>query len=140
MNNIALSSSKPKRKFIVEIIASLLLLFFVHSCIITYIQLENLKNMLAFYTVHTSIVACIVIVFESLIALLLFLPRTRSVGLALALLFAITAIITMLLRPYYPHDFGGIVNDISRRQRYLLYGLIAFFSLTGMIIAVLKKE
>lgn len=140
MKKIALSNNKRKKKLVAEILASLLLIFFVHSFISTYIQLQGLKNMLAFYTSNRDILAWSILFVELAVILTLFVPRVRSIGFVASAIFAATAIIVIILTPHYPHDFGGIINYISNKQKLMLYGLIILISLLGGIESLLFRR
>lgn len=135
-----LSGKMPRRNLFVEIIAALLLLFFVHSVISNYIQLQSLKNLLAFYTRNTATVAWLMITAETMIALLLFLPKTRKLGFIAVLLAALFTGYLQLSKPYYPHDFGGIINYLAKNQQYGLYSLLILLSLTGLLFTVIRKK
>jgi len=138
MKNETLNGSLPKRNLIVEITASLLLIFFVHSFITSYLHIKSLKNLLAFYTLSTGEVAWAIVVTETIISILLFTPRTRNLGLVFSLLFAITGLFITVRNPYIPHDFGGFVNYISPKQQYLLYVLLGLLSIIGIVGSKIK--
>ena len=139
MKNITLSgNSLPKQKLFADIFSSLLLIFFIHTTISTYVNFSTLESLLGFYTSHTLTVAWIIIIVEFLISLLLLIPQTRTVGLVLSILFALTAIFTIVRTPHYPHDFGGMLNDISRTQKFLAYGCIILVAILGIILSFKK--
>lgn len=140
MKQKTLPGKMPKRNLPVEIIASLLLVFFVHSIISNYIQLQSLKNLLAFYTRNPSTVAWLIIIIESIIAALLFMPRTRVIGFITVLIAALYAGYIQFSHPHYPHDFGGIINSLTKKQQYALYGLLCLLSITGLVLSVLKRK
>lgn len=140
MKQKTLPGKMPKRNLPVEIIASLLLVFFVHSIISNYIQLQSLKNLLAFYTRNTTTVAWLVILAETIIAALLFMPRTRVIGFVCVLIAALYTGYVQFSHPHFPHDFGGIINSLARKQRYALYGLLCLLSITGVVLSVLKRK
>lgn len=138
MKNATLSGNAPKRNLIFEIIASLLLIYFVHSFITTYLHIVSLKNLLAFYTLNTTEVAWAIVITETIIAILLFTPQTRNLGLVFSLLFAITGLFITVRNPHIPHDFGGFVNYISPKKQYLLYVLLGLLSIIGIVSSKLK--
>lgn len=129
-----------KRKTIVEIISALLIVFFLHSAISNYIQLQSLKNLLAFYTINTTEVAWAIVIVEAVIALLLFISRTRLTGLLAVLLFTLYAGYTVLRTPHFPHDFGGILNNLSSKQHILIYVLLALMTIAGIWLAIRKPR
>lgn len=124
-----------KKNAAVEVISALLLVFYLHSVISNYVQLQSLKNMLAFYTVHTTPVAWAIVLIEFVIALLLFIPRTKGAGLLLSSLFVITIAVVIFRSPHFPHDFGGLLNNIGDKQKLIL-GIVML--VTG-VIALLQS-
>lgn len=140
MKQKTLSGGLPKRNLPAEIVAALLLIFFVHSVISNYIQLQSLKNLLAFYTRNTTLVAWLIILSEIFIATLLFMPRTRLIGFVAVLIATLFTVYTQLSKPHYPHDFGGIINHLTRMQQYILYGVVSAFSIFGVLLSVLKRK
>lgn len=129
-----------KKNTIVEVIAALLLVFYVHSVISIYVQLQSLKNMLAFYTPHTSLFAWGFVIVELLIVIAIFLPKTRAVGFLLSAAFAITLITTTRLTPGYPHDFGGVINVLSTNLKLVLLIVITILSLLGFGIKLRRQK
>ena len=109
-----------KSKTIVEIIAALFIVFFVHSAILSFLRIQSLKNLLAFYTYSKTEVAWAIIIIEVATALLLIFPRTRTLGLIMSLLFMIGLGITIWLTLYHPHDFEGVLNNMTNKQRWWL--------------------
>lgn len=130
----------PKRKFIFEIIAGLLLAFFVYTLISSYIQLQSLKNLLAFYTKYTSEVAWMMIISELIISIILFVPRTRYIGLILVMLYSSYGFYIVITHFHYPHDFGGVLNRISTTQQLVLFCLLFVLALFGIISRLRKSR
>jgi uncharacterized membrane protein len=118
-----------KRKTIVEIITILFLVFFIHNVINNYVGLQSLKNLLGFYTRNFIIVAWTIIVIETINVVLLIVPGTRTLGLLMTSLLMLALAITVWITPYFPHDFGGILNDRTGPQ-------IIFFAIFGVILAL----
>lgn len=125
-----------KRTTIVEIIASLLLIFFVHTAISTFINLQSLKNLLAFYASNFSVVAWIVLIIEGIVLSLIFVPKTRSAGFLAVILCVSYAVYQVFSKPHFPHDFGGIINNISHTQQLVLYSILLTLSVTGFCLQV----
>jgi hypothetical protein len=119
-----------KRKIVVDIIASIFIIFFTHSAIGNYIGMQSLKNLLGFYTPHVSEIAWCIVIIEAVIATLLVISRTRLIGLLLTFIFMIFLAITVWMTPNYPHDFGGILNDKPGK-------LLVLFAGIGIVFAVL---
>jgi hypothetical protein len=140
MKKTTFSSSLLKRNFIVEIIASLLLIFFVHTLISTYINLQSLKNMLPFYTRHNNSVAWIVVIVESVTILLLFFSKTRIIGLAVVLTLSIIAGYIVIKHPSYPHHFGGILNHFSDTQHIVFYSFLSAIAIISSCLLLLKRK
>lgn len=90
--------------------------------------------MLTFYTVHTSLVAWIIISVEFIIALLLFIPRSRRAGLLLSALFVIILMIVSFWWPHNPHDFGGIVNELGNKRKFILGIVVLLLSFSAFMI------
>ncbi|MBO9564167.1 MAG: hypothetical protein J7621_15390 [Niastella sp.] len=123
-----------KKNTIVEIVSALLLVFYIHCLISNCVQLQSLKNMLTFYTVHTSLVAWMIISLEFIIALLLFIPRSRRAGLLLSSLFVIILMIVSFRWPHNPHDFGGIVNELGNKRKLILGIVVLLLSFSAFMI------
>lgn len=123
-----------KKSTIVEIVSALLLVFYIHSLISNCVQLQSLKNMLTFYTVHTTLVAWIIVFLEFAIVLLLFIPRSRRAGLLLSSLFVIVLMIVSFRWPHNPHDFGGIVNEMGDKRRFILGLVVLLMSFAAFMI------
>lgn len=140
MKTKASLSSSQKRLQLPEIISLLLLVFFVHTSVAIYIQFQSLIHMLVFYTNHTTVFAWIIFITNIIIAILLFIPRTRFIGLISAAFFAISGIITMVLTPHNPHDFGGVINELPTKQRYILYSIIALIAIINIFLTLQKAK
>jgi signal transduction histidine kinase len=129
-----------KRSKWVDVSTAVLLLYFVHSFVSTYIQFLSLRNTLAFYTENREFWVWTLIVTEFITALLLFVPKTRLYGLTLSLLFAIFVITLIFITPHYPHHFGGILNVRSRRFKLVVLFLVGLISLSAIISKLLHKR
>lgn len=140
MKNTILSGKRLPRNIYAEIIASLLLIFFVHTLVSSFIQLQSVKNMLAFYTRNTTFVAWLIIILETIVTALIFFPRTRLMGFIAAILIISCAGIAIVIYPHYPHDFGGIFNNITHNQKWIIIGLTASLSLIGISSYLLRKK
>ncbi len=127
-----------KRKTIVEIISALLTVFFLHGAITNYIQLQSLKNLLAFYTFNTTEIAWVIIIAEAAIGLLLSIPKLRIVGLVAVPLFALYAGYTVLRTLHFPHNFGGILNNLSTKQHILIYVSLGISAMAGIWLKMRK--
>lgn len=140
MKNRTLPDNKPKRNMIIEIISSLLLVFFIHSIIYNFINLQSLKNLLGFYTRNKSETAWLIVITETLIALLLFLPQTRLLGFFSVLFISIFAGYIVIKFSFFPHHFGGILNNFSKTQHILFYSLLILMAITGIFLHFFWKK
>ena len=142
MKNATLSGEMPKRNVIIEIIAAILLLFYVHSIIslCSYYGFVSLENLLAFYTHNTTFTAISIIIFEGIISILLFFRRIRIYGFISSLLAITFAGIMILLYPHKPHDFGGVFNYISYWQKWTLIVIIVILSVLGILKSYWAKN
>jgi len=140
MKNSTLSGKMPKQNLFVEIIASLLLIFFVHTLISSYIQLQSLKNLLGFYTSNTSVVAWTIIIVEFITFLLLLIPRTRLFGFLITIFCSIFAGYLVVSNPHLPHDFGGIINFLPWKIQFLLCSLLSILSGVGIFLMKVKPQ
>lgn len=130
-------SGKPLPKNIyIEIIASLLIIYFAHSSISIAVHsgFTSLKNCLAFYTNFPIPLSSFLLGTEICITLLLLFPLTRVWGFAVSMLFAISIAWLCWAYPQYPHHFGGWFNEITHLQRWILLGSI--FSLSFMTFII----
>ncbi len=126
-----------------EIIAALLLIFMIHTLVSSYVQLQSLKNLLAFYTANTensTIIAWLIVLSEFFVVILLFFPRTRVIGLIGVLVLMLFAASIMWVYPRHPHHFGGIINKIAKNDRRILVAVVAVISIIGIIFSLLKKR
>lgn len=140
MKNKILSGKSTPENIYTEIIASLLLIFFVHTLVSSFIQLQSVKNMLAFYTRNNTLLAWLIIIAEAIVAVLIFFPRTRLTGFTAAWVVISFAGAAILLYPHYPHDFGGLFNTITRKQKWILIASVIILSTAGITIKVLKQR
>ena len=140
MKNTTLSGNKPKRNLIVEIISGLLLIFFIHTIFYNFLNIQSLKNLLGFYTRNTSEIAWVIIISETLIALLLFLPQTRLLGFFAVILISIFAGYIVIKYSFFPHHFGGILNHLSKTQHILFYSLLILMAITGIFLHIFRKK
>lgn len=129
-----------KKNTIVEVIAALLLVFYVHSVVNIYIQFNGLRSVLSFYTPYALHLTWVILLTEFLIALLLFIPRTRLIGLLMSSLFSLVIIVTIFWSPHNPHDFGGVLNGISEKQKLYLATLLFILGITAFSIKVIERR
>lgn len=140
MNNLMLSGSLPKRNVINTIIVSLLLIFFVHTLTDSYMRLQSLKNVLAFYTKNTASVAWMIMIVELTTALLLYIKKSKKIGFILTMLISFFAGYVLFSNPHYPHAFGGILNNLTPNQQLIVYSLLFLLSTIGLLLNLKKAS
>lgn len=110
-------SNPIKFRFAFEVISAILLTYFLHSAIVSTIQHRTSVNVLAFYTqpgAPREAIAWSITMWQSLVAILLFIPATRLYGFGLAFVYFISLILLSWQFPGDPAMFGGLLNYISR--------------------------
>lgn len=151
MKNTTLSDNVPKQNFVeplyslkrstfVQIIAAILMMFFIHNMVANYINIVTLKNALAFYTVHNVAAAWILISTEAAIILLLFFRQTRAAGLMAVLLVSLFAAYIVYSTPKFPHDFGGLLTNTSNNTRTAILCVTAVISIWGICLSIRKNR
>jgi hypothetical protein len=138
MNKSTLSGKQPPKNIYNEMIVVILLIFWVHTLVSNFIQLQSLKNLLAFYTLNMALVAWLILIAKTIVIALIFFQRTRLPGFFAALLLIFFAGIVIIRYPHYPHNFGGFFNNISRSQQWILITSISILSVIGIITTVLQ--
>lgn len=123
----SLKSSKT-----IELISALLILFFTYNGIMSLINIGNLKNLLAFYTLERSQWAWSIILAELLVAFFLLFPKTRRIGFFATILFCISLCYTISKTPYFPHEFGGILNRLSNQQQIYFSVILSSMAMLGI--------
>ena len=145
MKNATLSGSAIKRTTIVEVISALFILLFVYTAINKFLVLTDLKYVLKDFPLIGSfpqVVAWGLPISESIIALLLFIPRTKLSGLygSLAMMTAFTFYLGYMLvfTPKLPCTCGGMLQKLSWPQ-HLIFNMIFIF-LAIVAIRLYKKQ
>jgi hypothetical protein len=133
-----------KRKLIIEIISSLLILLFVYTAISKFLDYTSFKQVLSKSPLIGSqgaIVAIALPVTELFIAALLFMPRTKLWGLYSS--FALMALFTLYLgymiafSPNLPCSCGGVLKQMTWNQ-HLVFNI--FFTLLAFAGIVLNRK
>jgi hypothetical protein len=142
------AGSKPvTRQFwktlLVEIISGLLLLLFSYTAVSKLIDHNQFVEQLGkspYLEPYATIVAWVIPIAESLIALLLLFKKTRLTGLfaSFALMLAFTIYIyEMLHYSYYvPCSCGGVLAAMSWTQHFWFNVLFTLLTLTGILLAI----
>ena len=133
-----------KRNLIIEIISSLLILLFVYTAISKLLDFTNFKSVLSRSPLiggKAVFVAFALPITELLVALLLFIPRTRLWGLrgsvALMTVFTIYLAYMISFSPHLPCSCGGVLKQMTWRQ-HLVFNI--FFLLLSISGAILKRK
>jgi hypothetical protein len=124
------------RKKITEIIAAILMIYFLHSAISNYVNIENLKEVLAFYTRSFIAVAWLIFIVQAVTFIALFIPKTRLYGQISSFVFLTTLLITLLRKPRVPHDFGGVLNYLNTKETYLFIISCMLLSAIGIALTL----
>jgi putative oxidoreductase len=134
-----------KRTSIVEVISALFILLFVYTAINKFLALNDLKNVLKDYPLiggFPQVIAWGLPGSELIIALLLFLPRTKLSGLygSLAMMTAFTFYLGYMLvfTPKLPCTCGGMLKKLSWPQ-HLIFNIFFVF-LAIVAIWLFKKQ
>jgi putative oxidoreductase len=134
-----------KRTTIVEVISALFILLFVYTAINKFLVLEDLEYVLKDFPLIGSfpqVISWGLPISESIIALLLFIPRTKLLGLyvSLAMMTAFTFYLGYMLvfTPKLPCTCGGMLQKLSWPQ-HLIFNIFFVF-LAIVAIRLYKKQ
>ncbi len=130
-----------KRNLIIEIISSLLILLFVYTAISKLLDFTHFKTVLHGSPLiggKAAIVALALPITELLVALLLFMPRTRLWGfrgsLALMTVFTIYLAYMIAFTPHLPCSCGGVLKQMTWTQHLVFNIFFLLVSLTGLVM------
>jgi len=130
-----------KRSTIVEIIALLFVILFLYTGISKLMEYDVAREQIALTPLLAPIAGVIVIVLpivEIIVSILLFLPRTRKLGLyaSLALMMAFTGYVGYILsyNAELPCTCGGILQQMSWTQHLIFNGVAIVFALTAILL------
>jgi putative oxidoreductase len=133
-----------RRNVLVEIIGSLLILLFVYTAISKLMDIPKFTFTMSRSPLignSASFLALAVPVIELLIAALLFVPRTRLLGLygSLGLMTAFTLYIGYMLSfaDKLPCSCGGVIGKMTWNQ-HLVFNI--FFTLLSLLGVVLERR
>lgn len=129
------------RNTIVEIIASLFILLFAYTGINKFIAIDTLKGTLKEYPIIGDmpvLIAWGLPVIELLVSVLLFIPRTKLLGLysAMALMISFTLYLGYMLvfTPKLPCTCGGMLQQLSWTQHLIFNLLFIVLSVCGLLL------
>lgn len=133
-----------KRTTIVEAIAALYILLFVYTGINKIIAIDTLKYILKDYPligIYPTLIAWGLPVIELMVSVLLFIPKTRKVGLysSLFLMIGFTSYLIYMLTftTQLPCTCGGMLKELSWGQ-HLIFNI--FFITLGVLGIRLYKR
>jgi uncharacterized membrane protein YphA (DoxX/SURF4 family) len=131
-----------KRSTIVEIIALLFVVLFLYTGISKLMEYDVAREQIALTPLLAPIAKEIVIILpiiEILVSVLLFLPRTRRMGLyaSLILMIAFTGYVGYILsyNAELPCTCGGILQEMSWTQHLVFNGAAIVLALTGILLS-----
>jgi uncharacterized membrane protein YphA (DoxX/SURF4 family) len=131
-----------KRSTIVEIIALLFVMLFLYTGISKLMEYDVAMEQIALTPLLAPIAKEIVIVLpiaEIIVSVLLFLPRTRRLGLyaSLLLMISFTGYIVYILsyNDQLPCTCGGILQQMSWTQHLIFNGAAIAFALTAILLS-----
>src|SRR5258706_16059953 len=134
-----------KRNLVIEIISSLLILLFVYTGINKFLAIDSVKLVLKQYPLIGSmpnIIAWGLPITELVVAILLFIPRTRLRGFyaSLLLMTAFTLYLGYMLifTTKLPCTCGGMLQKLSWPQHFVFNIFFVLLSLAGIFL--IKKQ
>lgn len=132
-----------KRNAIVEVISALFILLFAYTAFSKWMDSQNFIAVLAQSPLIGSTLAVSaawsVIISELIICVLLFIPRTRLIGLYSS--FILIAIFTLYIgymiafAPKLPCHCGGVISQMTWPQHLAFNIVFTLLALTGIILA-----
>ncbi len=128
-----------KKNTIVEIIAALLILLFVYTGVSKFLTIDRFIHVLGESPLIgkvSSLIAWVLPITELFIAGLLFIPRTRSIGLyssfILMLIFTIYLGYMLAFTPNLPCSCGGVLQQMSWPQHFIFNIFFTMLALSGI--------
>lgn len=132
------------KKRISDVIATVLMIYFLHSAISNFVNINNLKEVLAFYTRGFRSVAWLIFFAQTAISIALFIQKTRFYGQIGAFVCLAGLTLTIFKHPRFPHDFGGILNYLNTKEIYLFLISCILLSIVSIVLTLkytrTKKE
>lgn len=118
---------KLTKTFAIEIIAALFIFLFIYTALSKFYDFKNFTSVLGQSPLIGKLnllVAWVLPLAELITALLLFIPRTKLVGLyaSLILMIVFTFYIgyMLLFSPHLPCSCGGVIRQLTWKQHLLL--------------------
>jgi hypothetical protein len=133
-----------RKKIAIEIISSLLILLFIYTALSKLLDFTAFKSVLSqspFIGNKAAVVALALPITEIMVALLLFVPRTRLWGFygATVLMTAFTLYLAymILFTPDLPCSCGGVLKQMTWKQ-HLAFNI--FFFLLSLTATLLERK
>jgi putative oxidoreductase len=141
MKDVTFSGGMPRRNgvvrfveknknTIIEVIAALFILLFAYTAYNKFLVLKDLRKVIKEYPLignFSELVAWGLPVTESIIVLLLFLPKTKRIGLICSLImmsaFTLYLGYMLIFTPKLPCTCGGMLQQLSWPQ-HLMFNLV----------------
>ena len=130
-----------KRNLIIEFIGSLLILLFVYTAISKLLDYTAFKNVLSRSPLigeKAGIIALALPIAEVLVAVLLFVPRTRLWGFygSVALMSVFTLYLAYMINftPKLPCSCGGVLKQMTWNQHLVFNVFFVALSVTGLVL------
>lgn len=131
----------PLKRNIVEVISAMYIFLFVYTAFNKLLVLGTLQKVLKEYPLigdYASLVSWGLPVTELIIAVLIFLPRTRLAGLycSLFLMAGFTLYLGYMLvfTPHLPCTCGGMLEKLSWPEHFVLNIFLILLSIIGIIL------
>lgn len=130
-----------RRKLAIEIISSLLLLLFAYTALSKLLDHTSFKEVLSRSPLigdKAAVTSLALPITESLVSVLLFIPRTRLWGLygSLALMTGFTLYLAYMLyyTPNLPCSCGGVLKQMTWNQHLVFNIFFLLLSLAGVVM------
>lgn len=127
------------KKLVIEIISALFILLFVYTAVTKLNDFENFRNVLKSSPLigdKALFVAWMLPIGELIVSLLLFMPRTRVLGLhcSLVLMIVFTAYLSYMLTaaPHLPCSCGGVLQQMSWKEHLVFNICFSLLALLGV--------
>lgn len=137
--------SATSKRIIVEISCLLYVFLFIYAAVSKLIDFENFQIQLGqspLLSEQAGIISWLVPLFEIIIALALFIPRLRTVGLylafALMVMFTVYIIIILNFSSFVPCSCGGILEKMGWTE-HLIFN-VSFILLALIALTIQRKQ
>lgn len=135
------------KKFLIEVIAFLLILLFLYAAGTKLVDIEKFRIVISksplLYSI-SDLVSIIIPVTEILLSFLIAIPRSRFFGLlgAFTLMVIFTAYIVVILQfsEEIPCACGGVLQSLGWNEHLIFNIVFTLISLTGMLLELDGKR